>query len=582
MNSIVLDLANSENYLKNELQGSGKSLNVIKLALPIRSEQLQEEATEANLIIFGEARILNGSTQLTGKIKFEAQNAEIEDTHFLEGFRGKIKISFDEEAVNSFEEDTTIRFSLRSDLFQNGDVESDKSELNNESEFEPAEYICSQIIPVQDDNGEFQEYEYFIFPDSTEDDIIYPKSSEREGDLKSHFTYDPKSMPTYSKSENTHKQKSFIFRIFKRNSLKREIKRFIKEYKKNPDFQGNEFIDLAIRELKKSNIVSSIIQNAYSINIYNSNATSDEKFVKIKDTNQINPQLKTLLLVPGTFKKSAVRKNGKWVGSFKYLMEPTKDFENWFEFLLKNSDFQQIISLEHDSIFDSLEDNIRYFIDHLSISNVKFEQHTAVISASRGGFLAKMLAVVGAGQDERIQSSQLNLNIEKIITVANGFSGYVDPANKELLEKKIRTLFNILSLLSFGTLGSFLWLLSFTTDFILRLPGLMGQAKDSEEIARLFSKKLDGLWCLPLANNYKMKHFKFVEKAFVDPLLGPENDFVLSFESQKEVIPGQLLPSFEPIIGEYVHGSGLSNEDIRAQILEFLNAQIPQQQVVEI
>ncbi len=584
MAKIFIDLSSLDNFNDEEPGGYKNSL---KSPSPVMFGASLEDTADANKIVIGEVEVLN--IDLEGKVDAIFLDSENEEDPFLEFFYKKVEITINEEAVGLIPEDARIRFSMRSDLFQNdnhieddmdeddmdedemdGDDESDEDELN-----QPTEFICSMLIPIIDDDGQPQEFEYFILPDSKKGDAVYPTSIDDEGHPRWHFVHDRESIPHDKKSAKKGGALRFIFRIFRLNFLRKRAKKTYNRLKrKHKEWSDDMAMDETIARLKKRKKVAREIESSYAINLYRPNNNNEVPFTEVKNIDEINLKLKTLILVPGTFKKSIIKKNDKWQGSFKFLMYKTGLQENWFEFLLENSDFDQIISLEHNSVFDSLDDNLRFFISRLGLGKLRFDQPTIVISASRGGFLAKMLARVGEGKDDQFSKKDLNLNIERIITVANGFTGYLDPSKKDLVKRKIEVLFNIANLLTLGKLIPLRGLLSFTPDFIMRLPGLMGQVRESKDIERLFSKELE-TWCLPLANRSTMPKYYFVEKEFVDPLLGFENDFVLSFESQKEAWPCRLMPDFDPIIGEYPHGLGLSNHELRVEILKFLKAPIP-------
>lgn len=554
-------------------------LNSFQLDVPVHVAETNQGMLEASTLKFGKVVVLTSAPRLSGNLMVEYDQPETEEAFFLEGSIQNIRLDFDDEASGEMWENAQIQFSMPSDLFQEEASFIQTKELTEAPEEASAECICSQVITMKNELGEEEDLEYFILPDSTDEDLVYPQSVEKGGNFLWHFTYSRSLVPDYNEPAEPKRKKRFLFRLFRKNTLKDELKKL----KEQPDFKGlsgDGFYDKLIGELKKIKKVEDTIHEGYSIKIYDPALANGEVFRKIKDITEVNPDLKTLIIIPGTFKKSLEKKDGKWTGSFIYLIkEKTGDSDNWFQYLLTKGGYEQIITLEHDSIFDSLYDNVEYFITRLGLGNIRFTQPTAILSASRGGFLAKLLARIDAGLDDRFPAGTLHLKIEKIITVANGFSGYVDPANVNLLKKKIQLLFNILNLLSFGRLRGYLWLLSFTPGFILRLPGLRGQAKDSEEIDLILSKDVPNLFCLPLANNYNMKGFRFVERTFVEPFLGPDSDFVLSFESQQNVRPGQLMlrdpierTFWGPITGTHIHGKGLSDVHIRTEIVEFLNA----------
>lgn len=581
--ALVINLSDYESY---EIQAQDDSTNDTKaentcpkILVKTHSAPLNQNSVAP--ITIGGIPLNAEQSSLKGTITIESLDPEFEKPAPIEGFVDKITMKFDADAVNSLFPDGKFQISFKSDLFSLPIAENIpvRYDLEQGTEEQPAEIVLSRILSFENEDGETELMAQYILPDHDDDNSAFPTSIKKEGGSNWNFSFDLNHTDDGAFVAST--EEAFEVSILEGNKLIKEVRRFIEKYIAEhpaPEPKNVDFIDEVIGKLKNHDPIRTYIQESYGINLYNPDVLN---FVKVEDVHEINLDKKTLILIPGTFKKSlesafAIDGTHEWEGSFKYLMKETGGEKNWFQYLLRETEFEQIISIEHDSTVDSLADNIQYFIDYLGLGTLKFEQPTAVLSASRGGYLAKKLALVGADQDMTFNSSQLNLNIEKIITVANGHSDYVDISEDSKHKKAMQFLLKVMSFGKFGGAGQFLWLYSLKPRYILRLPGLRSQSKNSAEVKAILSNQVPGLWCLPLANNFRSNQLsllRIVEKKFADDILGPENDLVLSFESQQKYTPGQLLNPFTPILGTARHGRGLKKEAVRKALIPFLKAE---------
>ncbi|MDX1911899.1 MAG: hypothetical protein SFV22_10460, partial [Saprospiraceae bacterium] len=537
--------------------------------------------------IIGTIQTNNDSVELKGKIIVQKLGVERINNGSIEKFTDEVTIVFDKDAVESLFPDGICNLVLKPNLFSTIEWESSSNELSGseaETKDQPAHVILSKIVTFINEDGVEEEIEVYFLPGKRKE-CTFPLFVKEAKDGDWHFLHNLHKTnagidPILKKDEKLQ------VRLVKGKELVNEVERFIKRYKKEhptTDDEAPEYVSELISALKKEENVANYIKNAYGITKYDKDKS---EFFEIT-ADKIDTKLKTLILVPGTFKKSIegirfIDGSVKWEGSFKYLMGRYKrKRQNWFDFLLTKgvSEYEQIISLEHDSTIDSLEDNINYFIHHLGIGTLKFDKPTAILSASRGGFLAKKLALIGDGQDSKFSPPPLNLNIEKIITVANGTSGYLDSAKPDVLKQRLSFFLGIMGFAKFGFEGQFLWLHSLMPSHLMQLPGLASQSKRSQDVKAINedSETISGLWCLPLA--YKKYPFKIslLEDILfirIADFLGPENDLVLSFDSQKNYRPGNLAKEFGIFEGKAIHGDGLDNEEAKQRIIDFLNAKL--------
>ena len=319
-------------------------------------------------------------------------------------------------------------------------------------------------------------------------------------------------------------------------------------------------IDVIIKSLK---VIKKKIRDPYKILKYNFGTGQFEQC----PPDEVKSNQKTLVFIHGTLKGSfdGRFRKGDNKGSFKYLNNyefpyQGTTYRNWFDFFTSQSggvNYEQIIALEHETVMDSPLENVERFLKW----GLKFNQPVSIVSASRGGLLAKT-----------ISSSKLSstMPIERTVIVAGGYTNYFD---KEVgVKRYINMIANIA-----GLNIPIKFLLSLTVDIILELPGLKVMTKTSDDFDFLISRTNVRNPTMPvvyytMTSNYQPigDGGKFLKK-IASHFLGDQNDLAVPFVAQRDTEPGLAHPSFPLYVGSGQHGRGLKAFSAKMKLYEFLS-----------
>lgn len=107
------------------------------------------------------------------------------------------------------------------------------------------------------------------------------------------------------------------------------------------------------------------------------------KFNQIDDMSGINGDQKTLLVIHGTI--STIDKSFDGLLNQKY-----KEYDSWFQYLLNQDHYKQIIGINHDTLTKSAEENADDFIHFIGHENI-FKQEVSILGTSRGGLVLRVL-----------------------------------------------------------------------------------------------------------------------------------------------------------------------------------------------
>ncbi|MEM9721811.1 MAG: hypothetical protein AAGA10_21270 [Bacteroidota bacterium] len=590
--------------------GFESSVKTKKIKLPIYPEEEGFESTEKENVA---ELYVEGHVELAGSITIEHRHVDWEqdegNTLFPNSIES-IQLCFDEEAVESLSRQKEVPLYVSPPKKFSPEVQKNLDAKGVSVLPEETEILLSEIFVIQDEDEE-EEFEYMFMPDipleDSEDDGFESGMSHLQGKLFSNI------LEVAEKQEEgfeSSKKKPKLYRISlipsERNKAIRKARKFAKRKRREENLDEEAYVRVFLDHLTSSEPVQKHFSSSYQITVYDPDPSRKNPFRPI-EAKQIDYNKKTLILVPGNFvrtlkKRNKPKRKGKrgekklveWDGSFKYFMMQIQGLPNWFDLaMMKGEKFEQIIALEHDSIFHSAEENIVYLHKALGLGSHAFTHPTSVIACSRGGMLAKFMALVGSGKytiaSEKtggapIGKDEFNLNIEKIVTVASGHCGYVDPIHGKKLKKGIEFLLSLLNLFSPGFKASYGWITSLPVAVVHRLPSLKMQVRGSVENELIKSHTIQGLYSFPFANNYsasedhtlnlKKGAWKIIEKTLVDKFLGDENDFVIMYDSQRHCAPGNLMEGFEPSEGFFRHGDGMLDEKLRTQVFDFLMAKV--------
>lgn len=465
---------------------------------------------------------------------------------------------------------------------------------------EESDMILSEVFlpgefPIDADEVENKPFHYFLFPDEVEDFTVAETSKQV---CYTYFLGD--EIPEGGDKKGLVRPKKFWFkRVRRRFGQAFRVARL--EAKKDhadkvPETQNETLPQTIIRKLAASRYIKKRwIQDLYQYRKYDPSVPPQDR-IKIIKHHEIDLEAKTLILIAGTFKRALEWEDGEWKGSFKYLARETTQNPPWLSELLAENIFQQILILDHDTVLHGLADNITWFnTSPMRLNQLQFTQPVSIIAASRGGMIAKTLAIMpttqpnapfrGTESTQKLQDVlkfretdiRKAFEIDKIVLAATGYSDYVEKTKVENLKQRIQILVSILAWTTGkGWISKIGWVLNLSIDVAAQLPGLAMQASNSEEndvIARALRQSIS---CLVLASDASdPEHspvLRWVEP-IVDRFLGEKNDFVTMYNSQSQAHPGILWDEEYAINRrdwEAIHGEIFGIEEARAVSRQFL------------
>ena len=287
------------------------------------------------------------------------------------------------------------------------------------------------------------------------------------------------------------------------------------------------------------------------------------EFVPAK-IGDIDPSLKTLLLIHGTFASTK--------GSFG-------DVYSWLRnHLFGGEEYQQIIAYDHPTVFYGARENILKLLDELINLGVDtFEKDLDIIATSQGGLLAQYLA-----------NHPSTFSIGKVVLVASangvGYLSFAQGLTRGL--KLIRKIARGVGLPQAAFISA---LLQHSFDWVRKLPGLAIMTPGSKELHDIIYKEPHSASTryLPLAGNYQARGpLKKLLELGIDRILGEENDWVVNTKNQfKAPSTYVAIEGYNP--GKYrakgyarqfvisnsktaKHGLLITNNQIKSKIKDFL------------
>ena len=366
------------------------------------------------------------------------------------------------------------------------------------------------------------------------------------------------------KNTNSRKSKKKKGGLIKRIVL--VVRKFVRKIRNRINNLKGAGIQAVIKGLEK--ICRS--NKRYKILKYDSASKTFNTFKSVREAS-INPNLRTLIFLHGTvngsFDGKGLNKKVDGKGSFHYLYGDRvsgafEGFKHWVDYLLNQQSelyvphirYEQVLALEHETLVDDPDENIRVFYEDLGFKDFKFTQPVSIVSASRGSFIAKQMS-----------SSDMAkvMDIERVAIISGGYSGYAE--NKEAIKSFVNSLARLFSLTNTVRI-----LLSLSVDIIAALPGIDAH-KESGQRFQKFVNKPNNVCYFNMVSEYKGRALlKMPAKKF----LGPKNDLFLSLDAQKDHRPGYTHKDFPDFkLGEK-HGNALKSRAAKMALFYFLSGDV--------
>jgi len=215
-------------------------------------------------------------------------------------------------------------------------------------------------------------------------------------------------------------------------------------------------------------------EDKYDILLFNKdtieNAEDGGAFERVTEKGQVDSNLKTLLLIHGTF----VDTNS----SFKDILK--KDDETGTSFLqrlLADGKFEQIIALNHPTISHDAAQNVKWLRNRMQELEIRIEQPLQIITTSRGALVAEYMASDPLTKDFIPEISKVMM-----FSAGNG-CGYFQ------LGGKISAILSIWKKTASGPAGKIiLTIAQLSVDWFLKQPGCVLMNEDKPVLNSILKK----------------------------------------------------------------------------------------------
>ncbi|HXU27725.1 MAG TPA: hypothetical protein VN698_10890, partial [Bacteroidia bacterium] len=199
-------------------------------------------------------------------------------------------------------------------------------------------------------------------------------------------------------------------------------------------------------------------------------------------------QLKTLLFIHGTFSST--------VGSFGGLID-----SGWLRQIIKAGTYQQIIALDHPTIFAGPNQNVAQMITLIGLGQ-KFKEKIHIVTTSRGGLVGKTIV-----NDKNIDSNIFTVERMAAQACANGVE-YFTAGWK--ISKGLSVLKIVFKLLEREGLEIFTAIAQTGVNFFLEQPGCVAMTIDSPPLTTILNGTPANadMRYFPVTGNYIPANFK--------------------------------------------------------------------------
>jgi hypothetical protein len=382
---------------------------------------------------------------------------------------------------------------------------------------------------LQPDEGALVYYEHYpkLFEDPTQQgaseiEYIMPEAPGVNLNVRDRLTYLIPVLPKRKIIVNPNSGKAFAL---DKKELNKSFIVKILTFKRN-NLDGNP-----------SSVINSLLQNAdgkYRLERFdvNSNSFQEVDHQKVK----IDPTLKTLFLIHGTFKTTEK--------TYEKLLEQVNG-KSWLQQMLQSGKYAQIIGFTHYTILHDAEMNIQQLKTRMG--NVTFRNNPVdVVTISRGGLVGKYLMCVEPADFMPVRKAVL-------IACANGV-GYFDTA------KNISRFLSVLrskALASGNAAGAIASVIAqFSVDTFRNMPGAQQLTIGNDRLNRILAKGLQphnaNTKILPVIGDWDpalVKDKKLLTEwgargldRIVKNVLGDQHDWVVGAEKQA-IMPAGTDPA---------------------------------------
>lgn len=371
----------------------------------------------------------------------------------------------------------------------------------------------------------------YILPQST--DRNYSNQRDR---LSYHFPIIPPKLAECDESGNScyvdeSRDTDFIVKIltYKREDLHPADFLTTATININRKVEKTFLADVRDRHLKiitgqrvKNAVYERLGRNKYGLLVYN---RQDHDFDEPMNGVTINPDLKTLLLLHGTF-VSTKNSYGPLYGHEDCLLDC----------LIDQGKFEQIIAFDHPSVSHDVVQNAEKLYDYLA--GIRFSQPVSLIGTSRGALLAKWLSA---------DKGNRSFEVDKMLTFSGAFGVGFFTAGKYVGKG-----LSALRFLVAPPAGTYIAALSqYSANFILEMPGFQDMTPKHKRHQNIIDTDhrsaatkvqcVSADWHPQLSFGWR-KPFSRMLDFGLKAILGRQHDWVVGFNNQGSAQRGGGAP----------------------------------------
>ena len=307
------------------------------------------------------------------------------------------------------------------------------------------------------DEEAISEYIYSVNDaDDTQRDYLFPIIPKYE------WISDKPELGTYKES-TTLSNNSFIVKILvfkkKKRAQAKRLEEIAESLSSNNKKVGVHKYQLLLFNAEKNSKCISCTKQEKKRDRKKLHKELAKSFDVVLSKGQICPKKKTLLLLHGTFVDT--------MASFEDLIVKEPGKESTLERLLKNTEIEQIIALDHPTVLADAEMNAEWFKKKLAAIKLKFEKPLSILTSSRGGMLGEYMVV-----SDKLKAHIPSIDKVLMFSPGNG-CGYFEMAQSFAKGA------NAMRVVTPGSSEFLLSLTQFSVKAILELPGFKMMTKGS-------------------------------------------------------------------------------------------------------
>jgi pimeloyl-ACP methyl ester carboxylesterase len=398
------------------------------------------------------------------------------------------------------------------------------------------------------DNETGEEFPEFILAEPTEKNNL---------NVRDRLTYYFKALPKRS-LEPVDKEKN-LFRL-NDNKQKRQFKIKVITFRRKEFVDSDDFLNFIKKKMycKGENESHCLLK-----------FSSEKNDFQTVLSNDIDPELKTLFLIHGTFASTEQSFNALYKADNEWLKQQT---------VAEGGKYKQIIAFDHPTVTDDAQMNTEKLFNMLG-KDFRFRKDVDIIASSQGGLFAQYLA------NYKQEETKIPVGKVALIASANGVDYF---RTAEHISKFLTVMMHVFEASGRLSAAFITGLASQSAAYFLHLPGAKMMTPGNDSLTNITGRtpSNENTCYLPIIDNFDKNSaadsgllkiiLRFISVT-VFPIMGKYNDLVVRTKNQYNIhkefccIPAYDSENFKDQMVSSLHGKALDLDEVRAKIQAFLN-----------